>query len=199
MWAWVLIGLAGAVALAALVLSVPLNAEVTIDTSAQRKVRVRLTWLFGLIGREPQPGKRRPFLSWGKRPAKRGLGFRTMLQIIRIKGLFAGIKRLALRLLRRIKIKELSAVLRVGFEDPAECGMAYAVVGSASPFLRLPDRYELAIQPYMSDRSTVEAQLHCVLRLQPITLLPPLLQFIFSPPAYRVVKVLASQRRGSRE
>jgi len=197
-WAWVIIGLAGAAVLVVLVLSVPLDTGLTYDSSSPRKVRVRLTWMFGLISLEPGAREQKKALPPASRPKKRkgaGGGLRRMWRVATIRGLPDEIKKLLARVFRQVKIKELAVRLRIGFDDPADGGMVFAVVGAARPFLRLPAGHEPTVQPVLSDHPFIEGYGHCVVRLQPIMLLMPFAQFIFSAPGMRIVRELAFRRR----
>lgn len=197
-WAWVIIGLAGAVVLAVLVLSVPLNTRIAFDSSSPRKVRVRLTWLFGLISLEPGPREQKKALPPAGRHRKRkraGGNLGRMWRMAGNRGLAAEIKKLLSRTVGRLKITELAVRLTVGFDDPADGGMVFAMVGAARPFLRLPAGHELVIQPCLSDHPFIKGQAHCVVRLQPIRLVPPLARFIFSAPARKALGEMAFHRR----
>ena len=57
---WVIATLAGLAGLIILVLCIPLDATLNIDTSGRPKFRLRLAWLFGLISKELRRGKKKP-------------------------------------------------------------------------------------------------------------------------------------------
>jgi hypothetical protein len=195
LWVWVVVALASLVVLAVLALCVPVDAVLTLDTSAERKFRLRLVWLFGLIRPELGRKRRKPKARRPKARRKRGIRFPTIWRILRTKGLLTKTKNLARDVLSRTKIKEIAVNLRLGLDDPANAGLVFAVVGAARPFLKLPRQYELTIQPSFSDRPFFQGYLHGVLRLQPIRLVIPIGRFVFSPTMFRVLRVLASSRR----
>ena len=196
MWVWVVVALASLTVLLISILCVPVDAVLTLDTSAERKFRLRLVWLFGLISPELGRERRKPKARQPSRAKrKRRIGLRTIWRILRTRGLLTKIKNLVRDVLSRIKIKEIAVNLRLGLDDPADTGLVFAVIGAARPFLKLPRQYELTIQPSFSDQPFFQGYLRGVLRLQPIRLVIPLGRFVFSPTMFRVLRVLASSRR----
>jgi hypothetical protein len=196
LWVWVVVALASLVVVLMLVLCVPVDAVLTLDTSAERKFRFRLVWLFGLISPELSRERRKPKARQpGRAKRKRGIGLRTIWRILRTRGLLTKIKNLARDALPQIKIKEIAVNLRLGLDDPADTGLLFAVIGAARPFMKLPRQYELTIQPSFSSQPFFQGYLHGILRLQPIRLVIPFGRFIFSPTMLRVLRVLASSRR----
>ncbi len=196
MWVWVIVALASLVVVLISILCVPVDAVLTLDTAAERKFRLRLAWLFGLISPELGREKRKPKARQPRRAKrKRGIGLRTIWRILRTKGLLTKTKNLVRDVLSRVKIKEIAVNLRLGLDDPADTGLVFAVIGAVRPFIKLPRQYELAIQPSFSGQPFFQGYLHGVLRLQPIRLVIPLGRFIFSPTMFRVLRVLVSSRR----
>jgi hypothetical protein len=196
LWVWVVVALASLTVLLISILCVPVDAVLTLDTSAERKFRLRLVWLFGLISPELGRERRKPKARQPGRPKrKRRVGLRTIWRILRTRGLLTKIKNLVRDALPQIKIKEIAVNLRLGLDDPADTGLVFAVIGAARPFLKLPRQYELTIQPSFSDQPFFQGYLRGVLRLQPIRLVIPLGRFVFSPAMFRVLRVLVSSRR----
>ena len=196
MWVWVVVALASLVVVLIFILCVPVDAVLTLDTSAERKFRLRLVWLFGLISPELGRERREPKAHQaGRAKRKRRVGLRTIWRILRTRGLLTKIKNLARDALPQIKIKEIAVNLRLGLDDPADTGLLFAVIGAARPFLKLPRQYELTIQPSFSDQPFFQGYLRGVLRLQPIRLVIPLGRFVFSPAMLRVIRILVSSRR----
>lgn len=199
MWVWVIVALASLLVVLISILCVPVDAILNLDTVAERKFRVHLVWLFGLVRRELGPQKRKPEARPPRRAKrKRRIGIRTIWRLLRTKGLLTKIKDLVRDVLSRIKIREVAVNLRLGLDDPAATGLVFAVIGAARPFMKLPRQYELTIQPCFSDQPFFQGYLHGVLRLQPIRLVIPVGRFVFSPTMFRVLTVLASSRRKSR-
>ena len=91
---WVIVtlaSLAGLAGLMVLVLCVPLDVALNVDSSGRPRFRVRLEWLFGLmsneLGREKKKPEEKKVVTREKRKKKRGMGFRTILRILRTRGL----------------------------------------------------------------------------------------------------------------
>ncbi len=190
---WVIATLAGLIGLVILVLCVPLDAVLSIDTSEKPRFRLKLAWLFGLISKELAGEKKKPEeekeVTEEKRKKKRKFEFKIILKILRTKGLLKQVKNLVKGILGQLKIRELAINLKLGLEDPADTGLVFALIGPATSFLRLPPRYQIRVQPSFYDENVFEGYLRGVLRLQPIRLTGPLLRFIFSLTTLRIVRI----------
>ena len=193
---WVIIALASLAVIVVLVLSVPLDAVLRIDVYGRPKFNLRLAWLFGLVSKEITKKKKKPEYKKeadnGKRkPRKRGLGPKTILKILRARGLLGQIKLLLKGILRLPWIKDLAADLKVGLGDPGDTGLLFALIGPATFFVGSSFPNQIKVQPSFADEAVLEGSLHGALRLRPVQLIPPLLRFVFSLPTIRVVKILA--------
>ena len=182
---WVIATLAGLAGLTIFVLCLPLDAALSIDTSGRPKFRLRLVWVFGLVSKEVKREKKEP-----EKKRKRRIGFRTISRILRIKGLLRQVKDLVRDVIGQLKIRELAVNLKLGLDNPADTGFLFASIGSITPFLGLPSRYQLRVQPSFYEEAVFEGYLHVVLRLWPIKLVRPFIRFVFSLAALRVVKIL---------
>jgi len=191
---WVIATLAGLTGIIIIVLCVPFDAALSVDTSDKPKFRLRLAWFFGLISKEVIREKKKPEekkrVTEEKRKKKRGAEFGTILNILRTKGLLKQFINLLKGILRQLKIRELAVNLRLGLENPADTGFLFAFIGSTTPFLNLPSRYQLKLQPFLSDEAVFEGYLRGVLSLQPIKLAGPFLGFVFSLATLRVLKTI---------
>ena len=191
---WVIATLAALAGFIIFILCVPLEATLRVDTSEKPKFRLRLAWIFGLISKEFGKEKKKPEekkkIPKEKLKKKRRIGFKTTLKILRTKGLLRQFKDLAAGVLSQFKIKELALNLRVGLDDPADTGLVFALIGIATPFLRLPRRYQIRVQPSFHDEASLEGRLYGVLRLRPIKLVRPVIRFVFSLAALRLVKTM---------
>ena len=191
---WVIATLAGLVGFIILVLCVPLDATLSIDTAEKPRFRLRTAWFFGLISKELHREKKEPEekkkVTKEKRKKKRKFEFRTTLKVLQAKGLLKQVKNLVKGVLGQLKIKELVVNIKLGLENPADTGFVFALIGSATSFLNLPAKYQLRVQPSFSDEAIFNGYLHGVVRLQPIQLAVPFLKFVFSLAVLRVVKTL---------
>jgi len=191
---WVIIALAGLAGLVILVLCVPLDAALSLDTSGKPKFRLRLVWLFGLVSKELSRKKKKPEEKKeipGEKPKKkRRIGFGTALRVLRTRGLPRRLKDLVRGVLGQFRIRELAVNLKLGLDDPADTGFLFALAGATAPFLSLPARYQIRVQPFFYEEATLEGYVHGVSRLWPIKLVSPLARFVFSLTMVRVVKTL---------
>ncbi len=191
---WAIATLAGLTGLIIFVLCVPLDVALNLDVSGRPRFRLRLVWLFGLVSKEldrekekPKEKKKHPEEKLKK---KRGIRFRTILKILRTKGLLKQLKDLVRGILGQFKIRELGANLKLGLDDPADTGLLFALIGATTPFLRLPPQYQIRVQPSFYDEATFEGYLHGTLRLRPVKLVWPVIRFVYSLTALRIVKTL---------
>ena len=191
---WVIAVLAGLAGLIILVLCVPLDVAFNLETSGRPKFRVRLVWFFGLVSKELGGEKKKPEakkeITEEKPKKKRGTRLRTIFQVLRVRGLIRQIKNFLGDILGQLKIRELIVDLRVGLDNPADMGFAFALMGSINPFLSSFPPSQVRVQPYFHDETVVEGYIRGALRLCPIRLVIPFSRFTFSLVAIRVVKIL---------
>ncbi len=193
---WAILIIASLLVLVVFAFSVPLDVVLRIDVYGSPKFRMRLTWLFGLVSKEITKEEKKPEYKKkagnGKgKPRKRGSGAKTILEILRARGLLGQIKLLLKGILRLPRIKDLAADLKVGLGDPADTGLLFAIIGPTISFLGSYFPNRIKVQPSFADEPVLEGSLHGALRLRPIQFIPPLLRFVFSLPTIRVVKILA--------
>ena len=191
---WAVATLASLALLGVLVLGIPLAVTLRIDVHGRPKVRTRLVWLFGLVSKEIEKGKKPPAekrrLVKDKPKSREGRGKgRAMFQILRTKGLLGQFKRLVKDILSHFKIRDLEVNLRVGLDNPADTGLLFAFIGPATFWLNSTFPHRIRVQPAF-DEAVFEGYLYGALRLRPIQLVPPLLRFAFSLTTLRVLKTL---------
>ena len=195
---WVIVALAALAGLIVLVLSVPLDAALNMDASARPRFRLRLVWLFGLVNKElskkEKKHEEKKEVTREKRRKKRRIGFRTILRILRTKGLLKQVKNLVKGVLGQLKIKELAVNLELGLDDPADTGFLFALIESTRPFVSSTSRYRIRVQPSFQEEAVFEGNLHGILRLRPIMLVWPVLRFVFSLAVLRAAKTLVLSR-----
>jgi hypothetical protein len=161
----------------------------------RQKFSMRLLWLFGLVSKELRREKREPEekerVAEGKpKRRKRRIRTRTILQIIKTKGLLRRLGGLLRDTTSCLSIKEFRANFRVGLDDPADTGLLFAVIGPAIFFLSSSWHHQIRVEPSFEDEAVFEGSLYGRVRLWPIQLVPPFIRFVFSLFAIRVLKVL---------
>ena len=192
---------AGIILLVILVLSVPLDLAFDFATDADGRRKLRVHWLFGLVGKDLLPGKKKRPPKAGKRkkrPSKVGkkkrrpdLGF--FLSVLRTRGLVDGVVRLARRMFRSLRVRELDVNLRVGLPDPADTGMVYGVLWSA--FLpRSPSgTVRFAMEPAF-EGPAFEVSLQGAVRVIPAQMAANAVRFVVSPPGLHIIKLMVVSR-----
>jgi hypothetical protein len=165
-------------------LCVPIELALHFDTDRKPKFSIRIRWLFGIVNKDLRKTEQKDIR--GKT--------RTSFQVLRTRGLLRRFSRLLRDTIRRIKIRELRANLKIALDNPADTGVIFAFVAPVNYILSSYTPYEISIQPSFNDDAILEGYLHGTARLQPIRLVPPLLGFACSPPVMRAIKTLVSAR-----
>ncbi len=184
---------AGLVAACALVLSIPIEARVELESA--QKSRLRLSWLFGLVHKElrrsgKKPAPRKPGL-----PRKGSPGdFLRFLKALRTKGLMAQFFRLMKDVFRQVHFRGLDADLRIGLEDPADMAMLFGAAAATRPFLHFPAGYRFQLESSFQGENLAEGYFHTAFSVQPIRLIWPSLWFIFSPASFRLARAMVARR-----
>ncbi|UCH42729.1 MAG: hypothetical protein JSW16_07960 [Dehalococcoidales bacterium] len=183
---WLIIALAGLVALLLLLLSIPLELVLRLDVGSGTRFNLRLEWLFGLITREMGKGKKKAKSVKPKR--KKSRRARDFLNLMRTRGLLVQIRTLVTDVLSSLKIRRARADFTVGFDNPADTGLLLAVIGPSLILLPASIRHNILVQPSFEGGAILEGRAQAVVSLLPIRLVIPVLRFIFSLPTLRVIK-----------
>ncbi len=195
---WVIATIISLTVLIFLLFCIPVYMSFHIETDRSPKFRMSLLLFFGLVSkelgkREKPQGKSKLAERMPKRK-KKGLQPKTFLKILGTKGLLTQLKRLLRNTVGCLKIKELRANFRIGFDDPADTGMLFALIGPAILFLNLACRHPIRVTPSFEDETVIKGYFHGTLRLRPIQLIPPFVIFVFSLPTIKALKLLVSTK-----
>lgn len=196
MWLWVVITLTGILFLVVLLLCIPVYFVVTINSQSDIKFRARLIWLFGIVRHDIKRGRAegKDITSRQTGEKHRKLRLETIFKLIKIKGIVNQTKCLVLGILSIIKVRNLTANLRVGLEDPADMALLFVLTGPVNALLNILP-YEITVWPAYSGDLTFDAYVHSAIRLHPVSLISPLLSFIFSVPVFNVARVMVTAKR----
>ena len=202
---WVVISLSALVALVVFILSVPLDLTFRLEVYGRPRFDVRMKWLYGLVCKklekgEKKPRKKKKAVEGKRKPDKIWQGVKTLIQILRTKGLIKGIIKQIQKLIRGIlaslRIRKLGAEFKIGLGNPADTGLLFALVGPVTRFLGFSRLHEIRLVPVL-DRAVFEGYSYGEVRLRPIRLVPPVFGFVFSPTIMRIVKIfIISKWRG---
>lgn len=185
--------LAGILLVIVLVLSVPVDLTFNFKTGGDGKGMLRVEWLFGLVGKNLLPRKK----ELAKKPKKlkkaKKRDLKTLLSVIRTKGVLAGSIRLVRRMLTGFRVRQLDVDLRVGLDDPADTGIMYAVLW---PLMLRPGLFGLVtfrIEPVFEE-PVFEAALRGEVTIVPAQMVANLLRSVFSLVGLRVIKLMVVSR-----
>ena len=190
---WVIAIVASLVAILFLVLCMPLDMTLHADVYGKPKVRLRFSWLFGLVSKEVTGEKKKPEekrrAAKGKKKHRRR-DTRVIFRILRTKGVLRRLKELLKDVFSCLKFRELVADFKIGLGNPADTALLFAIIGPATAFLGSSQLHQIRLQPSFGDDAVLEGYSHGTVRLHLIRLVPPLLKFAFSLTALRIIKAL---------
>ena len=189
---WVLIALAGLLALFVLLLSVPIDLSFRLEIYGRPRFKARFSWLFGLFSRDIKGRKKgdaalKKAVKEKAGKKKRG-GGRKALRLLSTRGLIRRIKALVLGILRRLEFREFRMDFRGGLENPVDSAMVFSLIWPAYLFLGPSFGRHVNLQVSFEGVAFLEGYCQGTVRLRPIRLAPPLARFIFSAPALRAIK-----------
>ena len=180
----------GPFVLAGLLLCIPVDLTFTYQRGESSRSRMRIGWLFGLIGKElggeKQSGERKP----KKMKAKtRRRSFPESLAVLRARGFAGRLFLLARRLVRSVQVRDLDIDFQLGTGDPAETGLLCGAMASSVALVQPGFSPNIRIEPNFVEE-TYEGHASGVVRAYPIKLIPPLLAFALSPATFRGVRAM---------
>ena len=180
---------AGIIVFLTLSLLIPIDFVFDLKTRREPLFSLRASWLFGLVGRDLHKRAQK-----GVRQKKRKYSFRRLRQIgTDLKTLSALIK-LAKSLVCSIKVKRLSGHLKLGFEDPADTGLAFGLIQPLFACFSLPASADFRIEPDFST-SVLEGEAEGRLRIYPLRVTGVMLKFICSREGRYAIKRLMRNRK----
>jgi hypothetical protein len=90
-------------------------------------------------------------------------------------------------LLGRVQVRRLDLDLRLGFDDPADTGRLWGIIGPVSAVLALPHAARVSVTPVFTE-PLLYLDAHAEARIVPAALLLALLGFVFSPITFRAAR-----------
>ncbi len=194
--------IAGLVFILVVLLCIPVETSVRVDTDSGQKFNLRVSWLFGLINKNFGRRKSKPPFKARSASKKRKILIRPGLSLIS-KGFSAAnlirqLKKLAVDIYRQLTIREISGELLVGLEDPEYTGLLFAIIGPANALLNLHPRYDVNIRPIFDDEDIFEGNLNGTIKIQPIKLVVPVVRFASSRDVIKTGNRIIKERWGKR-
>ena len=180
----------GLVMFLVLLMCIPVETTVTIDTKSSKKYSLNIAWLFGILRKDVREKRQKTKKGRIIPGEKKRIPFRFDIdfvsQIINAGGLIKRFKDLISSIYRQLKITEITGDLVIGLEDPVSTGMLFAVIGPANALLNLHPRYNVSIRPFFDDEAILEGNLYGNVKVRPIRLVGPALKLAVSKEIRRI-------------
>ena len=189
---WVVIVLVSLAVLITLSLCIPLDLILYANFQEKPKFSLKLKWFFGLFTRELRQTRRKSaekqVIDYESKSGDWLHGLRITYEILRTKGLFKQLGSFIKRIIRQIKIRELTANFKLGLDNPADTGMLFAFIGPLNLAINYFLPNPIKIEPSFTGESLITGYLYGAVRLWPIQLAASLVGLAFSLPALRAIK-----------
>lgn len=179
-------------------LAVPLEVSFLIRRELKFDGSVTLRWLFGLVkvrlsaGGESEAGEI-PTLRPTRRGSKKSHFDRGILTLLRDGALQRRVLRFVGRVLRAFRIRDVALRLRMGFDDPADTGMLWAVAGPALAALESHPGTDIDLEISFLD-ACLEGEGRGTVRVIPLELIYVTSLFVVSPPVLSAMRRLLAAR-----
>jgi hypothetical protein len=190
---WILGTVLGVFLFLLLLLAVPVDVVFSVEKDTDFRTRVRVGWMFGLIGRDigagKKPGKKREA---EKKKGRRSI--RPLIAIVRTRGFVPRASRFLRSALRLMKVRELTIDFRVGLDSPADTGMLFAALAPATAFAQFFTPLDIRLTPDFTEE-ILEGRARGDLRVVPLVLLALAVRFALSLTTLRAVRAMRAARR----
>ena len=191
---WAIAVLVSLAILITLVLCIPLELVFRTNIDERPKFSLRLIWLFGLVIRELKQTKKRAeektVSEYERKPGDWLQRPRVTFELLQTKGLLKQLSCFMKRIIRRVKVREFAANLKVGLDNPADTGLLFAFIAPVNLAISYFSPYQVKIEPSFTGESLITGNIYGTVRLWPIQLAATLIAFAFSLPTLRVAKKL---------
>jgi hypothetical protein len=197
LWVIALEVIGGLLLLGILIMLVPFDLAWRVEVYGKPKYHLEWTWLFGLLSREIKARRRAPP---GKPPPKKAKRanilkrVRTVFRFLRVKGLAKQVLRWLKETRRSFRVRNLEAELEIGLDDPADTACLFLFSGPLNRLLNCIRPYSVKIHPSFVEPA-FSGYCRGQIRVYPVLLVPPTLRFVFSLPAFRLIRELVIWRR----
>lgn len=189
---WILGPILGILIFLIILLLVPVDLIFNIGKRDNIESRVRIDWLFGLIGKDISGRRKQAKV---KKEKKKKRSVKPLLAVVRTRGFLKHFIRFIKDIIRRIKIRNLNVHLKLGLADPADTGFLFAAVTPLLTFAGVQKpTIDINIQPDF-EQENLQGYAEGGVRLYPIQFIKPLLLFIFSLTTLKAIKAIITARR----
>ena len=190
---WVVVVLVSLAVLITLFLCIPLDLFFRANIEVRPKFSLRLIWFFGLVTSELRPTRRKPEekgVEYEGKPGDWIQRLKVTLEILQTKGLLKRLRSFIKRIIRQIKVRELTANLKVGLDNPADTGLLFAFIAPVNLVINYFLPHPIKIEPSFTGESFITGYLYGAIRLWPIQLAASLIGLAVSLPTLRAAKKL---------
>lgn len=208
---WVIatvLGILGVILFFILLLAIPIDLIFYVEKDADFRSKVRVQWLYGLIGKDIRKKKKKPETKEEKRKRIikafqsifRARGFlrkrslKLFLALLRTRGFLRNIIKFARRVVKLIKVRNSKVDLQIGLSDPADTGLLFAVVGPAMVYIRSCSSLDIQVEPDF-EQENLRGHFTGELRAFPISFIGPLVLLAFSSTTLRAIKAMIMATR----
>jgi hypothetical protein len=192
---WVIVALACILFLVILLLCVPVEFKFSARINESPSCHVRFLWLFGLINKELRKKEKKPSTQRKEPKAKQksSANASTFFTIIKTRGLFKQLWLLVKSLARSFTIKKALVHVNLGFENPSDTALLYALAGPINYLFNKPP-YDIQITPIFDVDLYFDAYLDVIARVIPLFMVIGILGFVFSLPVFNIIKTVVVMR-----
>ena len=177
---------AGIVLFILLVFSIPVDLAFDVGGPGAARSRMRVGWLFGLLGKEFGRRRKKPKERAPKRKKKRRSA-KPFLSLLVTKGVARGVLKLSRRILSGVRVRHLDARLRIGLDDPADTGMLYSALWPV--LVPLTSNSSAKVRMELSfEEPALDLTARGRIRVFPIQMVWSVLLFVLSPAGLRAMK-----------
>lgn len=186
---WILATVLGVFLFFVALLAIPVDLVFCVKKDVDFKVRARVRWMFGLIGKDISRKRKKP-----KKEKKRKRNIKPLLAMLRTRGFLRKLFRFIRGIFQRFNVHELKLSLRVGLGYPAETGLLFALIGPTMVYTKFFSSLDIQVEPDF-EQEGLWGYGKADMRAFPIRLAGPFLLFAFSPTTIRAIKAMVVARR----
>ena len=183
---------AGIVLFILIVFSIPVDMAFDVGGPGGARSRMRVGWLFCLLGKEFGRRRKKPKVRASNGEKKKRSG-KPFLSPLATKGVATGLLKLSRRILSGVRVRHLDARLVIGLDDPADTGMLYSAL---CPVL-VPLTYNSAANVRIElsfEEPALDLTARGRIRVFPIQMVWSVLLFALSPAGLRAMKRMVLRR-----
>lgn len=189
---WILAVVLGACAFLVLLLAIPVDLKLYLERDDGFRRRVRIEWMFGLVGKDLRRGKPKP-----KKPKKRKRRLprlRPALSMLHDRAFARSALRFALDIVRMIRVRDLRGEVRFGMPDPADTGLLFGLLAAPAVLANRLLPAEIRIEPDF-EGAALKVRFSAHLRVFPIQVIARSIPFLLAPSTVRAGKSMVGAWR----